>query len=74
MQWPVYSLAEHASDIIRGFYNGVPDPDDPIPTPPSNNGNNNTNTGNNQSGALSSSTPSVLTSALVLLFAVAAIL
>jgi len=79
MQWPVYSLAEHGAQIIRDFHNGVPDPDDPNNSSGGNNDNNsnngtNTNNNNNtQGGASSFSTPSVLTSALVLLFATLAV-
>ena len=75
MQWPVYSLAEHASELIRGFHNGVADPDDPNNSPSggnNNNGNNNTDTGND-GGALSLSAPSVLTSAVALFFALLAV-
>jgi len=73
MQWPVYSLAEHGSQIIRDFHNGVPDPDLTTPnntTPGGNNGTNpNGNGNNNGGGALSLSAPSVLTSAVALFFA-----
>ncbi|KAF9644026.1 GMC oxidoreductase [Thelephora ganbajun] len=77
MQWPVYSLAEHASEIIRAFHNGVADPDDLSSTPGGNNTNNNNNnssTGNHHGGALSSSIPSVLTSAVALFAALAVVL
>jgi len=73
MQWPVYSLAEHASEIIRAFHNGIPDPDELNSTPEGNNptdgnNNNNSNPGNN-GGAFSLSTPSILTSAVALFVA-----
>lgn len=76
MQWPVYSLAEHGSEIIRAFHNGVPDPDDSNPAPGNNGGGNNNNTGNNghNGAAFSSSTPSLLTSVVALFLAAATIL
>lgn len=74
MQWPVYSLAEHASEIIRAFHNGVADPTDSN-TPTS--GGNSTDTNNNGTGdnnaAFSLYTPSVLTGVVALLFAVFAV-
>lgn len=78
MQWPVYSLAEHASELIRDFHNGVPDPDDPSTSTgintnstDGNNNNNNNGTGNNNDngGALSLSISSVLMSFIALFFA-----
>ena len=76
MQWPVYSLAEHASQIIRNFHNGVPDPDDSNNTNNPSSGNNNgssPNNGggnNNHSGGVPSlSAPFVFTSAVALFFA-----
>ena len=77
MQWPVYSLAEHASELIRAFHNGVRDPDDPIVSTGTNTNNgtdgntNSSNTGsnnNNTGGALSLSIPSVLASFVALFF------
>lgn len=73
MQWPVYSLAEHASELIRQFHNGVPDPDDLTPTNNNTtNTNNNNNTTGSTGGASSSSIPSILMSAMAL-FAVLAV-
>lgn len=72
MQWPVYSLAEHASELIRAFHNGVPDPDDPNTSTGGNNdadGNNNDDSTGDSGGTLSLSIPSVLTSLVVLFFA-----
>jgi len=75
MQWPVYSLAEHASELIRAFHNGVRDPDDPNISTGTNTNNgtdgntNGNNSGNNSGGALSLSIPSVLTAFVALFFA-----
>lgn len=75
MQWPVYSLAEHASELIRASHNGVPDPDDPNTSTGDNNDaddNNNDSTGDS-GGALSLPIPSVLTSLVVFFFACLAV-
>jgi hypothetical protein len=72
MQWPVYSLAEHASELIRASHNGVPDPDDPTTSTGNNNNgtdsNNNTDT-DSDNGALSLSISSLLTGFVALFFA-----
>jgi len=72
MQWPVYSLAEHASELIRAFHNGVPDPDDPTTSTGDNNNNADGNNGDDgtgdNGGALSLPIPSVLTSLVALFF------
>lgn len=76
MQWPVYSLAEAGAEIIRAYYNGVPDPFAPANSEPGGNnspGSNNTSNSNHKGGALSSSSPSILTSVLALLFATLAV-
>ena len=78
MQWPVYSLAEHASEFIRQFHNGVPDPDAPTNTggdssSNNTNTNNNNNNGGTTGGALSVATPSMLTSIVALFFAALAV-
>ena len=67
-------MAEHASELIRAFHNGVPDPDDSNDSTGSNNNNNtdsnnNNNTDNNNGGAPSLYISSVLTSFVVLFFA-----
>ena len=74
MQWPVYSLAEHASELIRQFHNGVPDPDAQNSSPGGSDNSNNTSTNNNndggkKGGALSLPIPSILTSTAALCFA-----
>lgn len=77
MQWPVYSLAEAGAEIIRAYYNGVPDP---FATSDSSGGGNNTSNNNNNStnthsgGAMSFSAPPLFTSAVALLFATLAVL
>ena len=64
---PVYSLAEHASQIIRDFHNGVLDPDSNNPSNPTSGSNNGTNPkgngNNNDGGAPPLPAPSVFTSA-----------
>lgn len=77
MQWPVYSLAEAGAEIIRTYYNGLPDPFAPSNSTGGNNNSNNNNNGNttntNKGGALSSSNPSLFTSVVAGLFAVLAV-
>lgn len=68
-------MAEAGAEIIRAYYNGVPDPFAPSnSTGDNNNANNNGNTTNTQhSGAISSSAPSLFTNAAALLFAILAV-
>lgn len=71
MQWPVYSLAEAGAEIIRTYYNGVPDPFNPSNSSGGNDNSNKNNTSSNdpkKGGASSFSAPSILTSVLALLF------
>lgn len=81
-------MAEHASEIIRDFYNGIPDPDDNNSTSGGNNGNGNNGTGGNgnngtggngnggtgHNGAFPFFTPSVLTSTIALSFVAFAVI